>query len=782
MDDNRNERVGPPLPQTSPYQPANTSGKAAPTPPPAKISRAPRGPLQKGDWISIEGKKTYKILEKLGQGGMGVVYQARQVPIEQLVALKMIRCDDPAEADGARFLKEAQALARLEHQNIVRIYYWGEHAGQPYFTMTFACGGSLARCMARFRDDPARSVTLVEKLARALQFAHEHGIIHRDLKPGNVLLDAKDEPLLSDFGLAKDLAADVLLTQPGQVPGTPAYMAPEQAAGQTNKIKEQTDVWGLGVLLFELLTGRLPFLGKGREELTRQILHDSPPDPCDLRRDLDRGLGRIVLRCLEKDPKKRYASAAALAEALRAFQDRTLPSPKPIWKRKSVWAAAMVLALAAGLLASLFWNKHPAPGAPGTTGGPTGPGPVAVQKPEVHLSPQQRFAGWKLHGTLKLAKGGNGPVPPHSLGLTSLAFSPDGKTLAALSFHGEGTLWDVASGEERPLLYRQRGMRLGLGKIENLWFSPDSKNLVTSGFATPLTLWDAARGTEREPLETLHGGSQVKTLAFAPNGELFASCSSSRIPVPGEKYAVEKVGDVKVWATASGERRTTCKGIKGSVLCLAFSPRGDLLAGGGGEEGDAFNDNPGKGEVKLWDSTTGKVKKSFPLDRPVQALAFHPDGGQLVIGYLKGLRERMVRTPVEVVDLRTEKTHVLLEDFPVSSLAFSPNGALLLLGGSAGARVAAVDKDQIQVASGRTLNTGASSVRFLADGETVVSGGAAGLGFAGSSLKLWDATTGNELPALPGHTGAAVAADGKMAATWNDGEAIQLWTAVSARE
>src|SRR5262249_15480681 len=197
---------------------------------------------------------------------------------------------------------------QLCHPNIVPVYEIDQVFGQHYFTMPFVAGGSLREHLARVGANPTAAVALVEKVARAVHHAHEHGILHRDLKPANVLLDERDEPLVSALGLAKLADARVELTQTGQKLGTPAYMAPEQAAGQSGHVTPATDVWALGVLLYELLTGRRPFLGPGRAELFRQIQSDGTPRPRVFQPTLDSALETVVLMCLEKDPGLRYAS------------------------------------------------------------------------------------------------------------------------------------------------------------------------------------------------------------------------------------------------------------------------------------------------------------------------------------------------------------------------------------------------------------------------------------------------------------------------------------------
>ncbi|HYT87098.1 MAG TPA: serine/threonine-protein kinase [Gemmataceae bacterium] len=267
--------------------------------------------------LSIPG---YEVLEELGAGGMGVVYKARQLKLNRLVALKTLRARAHAAAPAlARFRAEAEAVARLRHPNIVQIYEVGEHDGLPFFCLELVEGGSLANRIARDGVSPREAARLLELLARAIHAAHEQGIIHRDLKPANVLLTADGTPKITDFGLAKCLDGTAAQTQSGDVLGTPAYMAPEQAAGRSREVGPACDVWSLGAILYELLTGRPPFRSEDRLDLLLQVLEREPDRLRVHNRTVEPALEAICLKCLEKSPADRYPSALALAEDLAAY-------------------------------------------------------------------------------------------------------------------------------------------------------------------------------------------------------------------------------------------------------------------------------------------------------------------------------------------------------------------------------------------------------------------------------------------------------------------------------
>ncbi|HXG12712.1 MAG TPA: protein kinase [Gemmataceae bacterium] len=320
----------------------------------------------------------YEILGELGQGGMGTVYKARQLSLGRLVALKMIRGGPHAASkDIARFRTEAEAVARMQHPNIVRIYEVGDHNGQPYFTLEFIEDGSLA---ARVNGTPLpalQAAELVEVLAHAMHAAHARGIVHRDLKPANILLARSDspdavaidleggtvryEPKITDFGLAKKLDAEAGQTHTGEVMGTPCYMAPEQATGQTREIGPPLDIYALGAILYELLTGRPPFRGATIWDTLEQVRSQEPVPPRRLQPKVPRDLETICLKCLQKDPKKRYVSAQQLADRLRLFRNgQPIPDrPTPLWERGLKWArrrpaVAALVAVSALATAGLF--------------------------------------------------------------------------------------------------------------------------------------------------------------------------------------------------------------------------------------------------------------------------------------------------------------------------------------------------------------------------------------------------------------------------------------------
>ena len=313
----------------------------------------------------------YELLEEIARGGMGVVYKARQLSLNRLVAVKLILAGEFAtQAFVQRFRTEASAAAVLHHPNIVAIHEVGVHAGQHYFSMDFVDGPSLA-ALAGHQPLPARrAAQYLKTIAEAIHYAHEQGILHRDLKPSNVLIDANDQPRITDFGLAKRLEGDTSLTLSGQMIGSPNFMPPEQATARHGKVGRYSDVYALGGILYHLLTARPPFQADSLEIIVSQVLTAEPVSPRMLIPTVPRDLETICLKCLEKEPSRRYATAQALADELGRFLRgepilaRPLGPTGKVWRwcrRKPALATALgavVLVTAVGFLGILTqWRR-----------------------------------------------------------------------------------------------------------------------------------------------------------------------------------------------------------------------------------------------------------------------------------------------------------------------------------------------------------------------------------------------------------------------------------------
>jgi serine/threonine-protein kinase len=328
--------------------------------PPAGGDRADDGPAAPNEPAAELPRDfgPYELLEEIGRGGMGVVYRARQKSLDRTVAVKMILASYLASPEHVRrFQAEAKAAARLRHSHIVHVHEVGEVHGQHYFTMEYVEGESLARRFSRGPLDIEVTVRLTSDVARAVEHLHRQGVVHRDLKPSNILLDADGQPLVTDFGLAKVFAPGSEMTATGVIAGTPAYMSPEQAAGRNAEVGPASDLYSLGAILYELLTGRPPFREENPLDTLLQVLGSEPAAPRSLNPRIPRALELIVLRCLAKSPAERYPSAAALADDLDHFArgEALLVRPPHLGQRLWRWARRQpALASRLGALAIFY--------------------------------------------------------------------------------------------------------------------------------------------------------------------------------------------------------------------------------------------------------------------------------------------------------------------------------------------------------------------------------------------------------------------------------------------
>ncbi len=627
----------------------------------------------------LAGLPGYENLEEIGRGGMGVVYKARQAGLNRLVALKMILAGGRASAAArARFQTEAEAVASLRHPNIVQIYEIGEHDGLPFISLEFVEGGSLAQKTGHKPQPPRAAAETVEVLARAVHFAHGRGVVHRDLKPANVLLTADGVPKITDFGLARRLEVDSGQTKTGEILGTPSYMAPEQAAPGPEAVGPPADVYALGAILYELLTGRPPFQGATAYDVLVQTASAEPAPPRRLAPRTPADLETICLKCLQKEPQRRYSSAEALADDLRRFlSDRTIQA-RPAgtgerlwrWRRRNpVLASVAALAVAAlvGLVAlSIGFGAYQGQAADALRR-EQAKTETALRKSEllsVRLTLDQGLTlceeGNPADGMLWLARSlamlpdgaddldhtiranlGAWARRTPQLRMTvqqddevlAAAFSPDGKTFLTGGVDRTARLWDAATGEFLRRLNHA-------GPVTAVAFSPDGQTILTASDDRTVRLWGA---DSRAPGRTLTHPGAVRAAAFSPDGKrILTGCQD---------------GAARLWNADTGDLIREDFKHAGPVLAVAFSPDGAKVLTGGDDK-----------TARLWEAGTGRLLTVFDHPDVVYAAAFSPDGQTV----LTGARDRLARLwdPVGGKEARPPLAHLS----PVVSVTVSPAG------------------------------------------------------------------------------------------------------------
>lgn len=588
----------------------------------------------------------YEIQEEIARGGMGVVYRARQRSLNRIVALKMILSGQLASAgDVLRFRQEAEAAAQVDHPNIVPIYEIGEHQGQHYFTMKLIEGSSLAR--ESYHGKPENAVRLLAKVARAVHHAHQCGILHRDLKPGNLLVDAAGEPHVTDFGLSRPIKQDKGLTHTGTILGTPGYMAPEQARGDKG-LTIAVDVYALGAILYKMLTGQAPFVADTPMNTILKVLGEEPPSPRKLASQTPRDLEVICLKCLQKEPGKRYATGLALAEDLERWMLGEPIQARPAgrverslkWLRRHPVVSAV---LGAGVVLLVMWayftirqqetlnaekiaNENTkrqlyfnliALAEREYASGNLGRAWDALTKcPTEHRN-------WEWHFLRRLCRiSPNVKLTPsiESNGYFAISFSPDGTSLAALSANKAKSasiiLWQtnpLQTGpvkELRTITFDVTGKdwMFYMGEWGNsLAWSPDGQRIVL-GVETDLRMWDVKTGAVLRDFGA-HSGL-ITAAVFSPDGKTLASACNTTYKEKGQSTKWK----VRLWDVDTGKEQLTITGDEndhGNPLrpaTLAFSSDGKLIST---FVGGHFQ----KQQLRTWDTTTGKVVNVRDFDK-----------------------------------------------------------------------------------------------------------------------------------------------------------------------
>ena len=671
----------------------------------------------------------YRLLGELARGGMGIVYRACQEGLEREVALKVLREGSLASRNAVhRFQTEVQAAARLDHPNIVPIYEVGQDGGQHFFTMRLLEGGNLAALLSARQGKPLPpqdAAQLLSAVARAVDCAHRRGILHRDLKPGNILLDADGSPQVADFGLARLLDSESSVTLPEAVLGSPAYMAPEQASGRSREATAAADIYSLGAILFELLTGQAPFTGSQPLDILRRVADEPPPRPCALNPKTPADLETICLKCLEKEPARRYATAAALAEDLARWQRGepiharpTTPRERVVkWARRRPLIAALSAALLgvglAGLLGVLLeWqrartgehvallNQYAADMAMVNESLPAGNFGRARTVLEQHRprpgQPDLRDWEWYYFSAEANHSDELATLGRHATRVLWVSFSPDGHWLATADIAGELRLWDLQT------------RRLSAQAHQPPWpsslqFAPDGHFLISAqggGDARKCQIHWWLVPSLREARPPMEVSNLIDALPSPDGRQLFVlrngdgldrqtpdgmtslpAIPALRTHVPaglgafspdGSLFAYEAYDGLAVWNLAgesirifAGHQKRT--GFPFSISGLSFGPDGSVLASCGPDA-----------TVRIWPLRTNaaqdSVRELADTGGVVSQIAF-VDGGQLLAG-------ASTDQTIHLWDTRTWRLAGQLRGHgsAVVALAASPDGALLASG------------------------------------------------------------------------------------------------------
>jgi WD40 repeat protein len=714
------------------------------------------GEPSSGDRVRYFGD--YEIDRELARGGMGVVFRARQISLNRTVALKMILAGQLAdEHDIKRFYTEAEAAAQLDHPGIVPIFEVGQHEGQHFFSMAFVEGRSVAERLADGPMPPRDAAALLLYVTRAVEYAHSRGVIHRDLKPSNILIGADGNPRVTDFGLAKRVQGDSGLTGSGQIMGTPSYMPPEQAGARRGEIGPPADVYALGATLYSIVTGRPPFQAATAMDTVLQVLSDEPVPPRRLNATIPRDLETICLKCLEKEPGKRYVGAAELGGDLRRLLAGEPIVARPVtrleravkWVRRRPTIAALLgsLAVVTALgLGCVLWQWREAVLARdiaeqesrrATTQTVLAEQESARAKAQTELAEQRLYdvqmnfvqRNWEdYHGTL-VGRLLDEQLPSDQGGADRRGFEWFYWRRKTLS--GQITL---KGHPDDPFLRTA--------------FSRDGGRIIGGGRDGSVKVWNATTGEE---ILGLKGHtSQIACVAFSADGRRLAS-AAEKLDLPGE---------IKVWDATTGRETCTLTAATKSLTNLAFSPDSKRLASAGHQRG-----------LKVWEVATGQAIDTFANGSP---MAFSPDGRRFAVdtGPLQ-IKVYDAATGREISTCKGRRTNT-------SCLAFSPDGQRLASAHfNNTVRIwDAATGQEIRTLSGRKFPF--TTLVFSPDGVRLAAG------YSDGGVQLWDAATGQEIGTLRGATSGvnslAFSADGRRLHSAGGNGTAKVWDVTGAQE
>jgi WD40 repeat protein/tRNA A-37 threonylcarbamoyl transferase component Bud32 len=753
----------------APATPAGT-GTVARTP--SDVARLEADALAR----AAAGVPGYALLRELGRGGMGVVYEARHLKLNRVVALKMMLGGEQAGGDEmARFLAEAEAVAAVEHENVVRVYDFGEADGRPFMALEYCPGGTLTQLLPRAPEqatDPRGTAALVAAVARGVAAAHAAGVVHRDLKPGNVFLDADGTPRVADFGLAKrGEGTDVTRTGVGM--GTPSYMAPEQAR-DAKFVGPPADVWALGVILYQALTGARPFVADSAIELMLRIELDDPVPPRKVVPTVPRDLELICLKCLEKKPSDRYPTAAELADDLDRYLEGRPIRVRPAgpaeraykWARRNkaataaLAAAACALVVGIGFLVALVWAD--------TQGKKRAEAQAAVEKADddAEKAKREQEAARQREREAQRARAAaqHAQYVERLLSAAQQRYDNPPEGLRLLEDP------DVCPPDRREVAWhilhrvcRREYLTLPDLGATAIAAAPDSKILAvgTGGPKPVVRLLDVETGKEVRALPGHTAG--VVAVAFAAAGKVLASADAG--------------GTIRLWEVPSARPEGGDTGAPARVLTawpkgvrsLAVSPDGRWLAAG--QAGHALADKS-PCEIKLWDLQKGGDPTTLTGHTgPVCALAFNSAGDTLASTAPDGTARLWDMNPAR-------ERHTLKHSGWVTCVAFSPDGKTVVAGNADGVIRVWDASDGREVRNWNGMAAGAYGVAFSPDGAVLATaheGGKVGV----MQVKLWNPNTGKQLFAFDMGKGRIDALtytpDGRVLAAIDQNGVVRAW-------